>query len=332
MTSAIFLEADLKPTIIVGGRFELIKSTALLGSGEWLVAEADESDGSFHKLSPEIAIITNIDSDHLDHFKTFDNLQKSFKEFALRVPFYGITIICGDDAKVHTLFENFPKRTLFYGFDEKNDIILQGGNGQYELLRRDYKTGAKSKIGDFGLKVPGRHNALNATAAILAGMQAGVDFATCARGLQRYDGVDRRFHFKGEKNGIRVYDDYGHHPTEVRAVLQAFREKYPENRLVVFFQPHRYSRTQHCWHDFTTCFNQADELLITDIYAAGEIPIPGIHSEKLVGEIKHEKAEYFIRDLESSDKIRGRLLTGDIFITLGAGDGWKLGIEVLNKL
>lgn len=332
MTSAIFLEATLKPTIIVGGRFELIKSTALLGQGEWLIAEADESDGSFHKLSPELAIITNIDSDHLDHFKTFDNLQKSFQEFALRVPFYGITIICGDDLKVRALFENFPKRFLLYGFDESNDIVLQGEKGQYSLWRRDYKTGEKNKMGDFTLKVPGRHNALNATAAILAGIHAGVDFATCARGLQRYEGVDRRFHFKGEKKGIRIYDDYGHHPTEVRAVLQAFREKYPDNRLVVFFQPHRYSRTQHCWHDFTTCFNQADELLVTDIYSAGEVPIPGIHSEKLVEEIKHKKAEYFIRDLQASDKILGRLQSGDVFITLGAGDGWKLGLEVLNKL
>lgn len=332
MTSAIFLEAGLKPTIVVGGRFELIKSTALLGNGEWLVAEADESDGSFHKLSPEIAIITNIDSDHLDHFKTFDNLQKSFLEFALRVPFYGMNIICGDDPKVHALFENFPKRALFYGFDEKNDIILQGQQGKYQLLRRDYKTGAKTEIGEFRLKVPGRHNALNATAAILAGMHAGVDFSTCAQGLQRFEGVDRRFHFKGEKKGIRIYDDYGHHPTEVRAVLQAFREKYPQNRLVVFFQPHRYSRTQHCWHDFTTCFSQADELLVTDIYAAGEVAIPGVHSEKLVEEIKHEKAEYFVRDPQSSDKILDRLQSGDIFITLGAGDGWKLGLEVLNKL
>lgn len=332
MTSAIFLEADLKPTIVVGGRFELIKSTALLGSGEWLIAEADESDGSFHKLSPEIAIITNIDSDHLDHFKTFENLQKSFYDFALRVPFYGTNIICGDDPMVHVLFENFPKRAQFYGFDEKNDIILKGEQGRYTLFRRDYKTAEKVKLGDFHLKVPGRHNALNATAAILAGLAAGIDFATCAKGLQRFDGVDRRFHFKGEKKGIRVYDDYGHHPTEVRAVLQAFREKYPENRLVVFFQPHRYSRTQHCWHDFTTCFNQADTLLMTDIYPAGEAPIPGIHSEKLVEEMKHKNAEYFIRDPQSSTKIRERLQSGDVFITLGAGDGWKLGLEVLNKI
>ncbi|MBS1970119.1 MAG: UDP-N-acetylmuramate--L-alanine ligase [Bdellovibrionales bacterium] len=332
MTSAVFMEANLKPTIFVGGRFELIKSTALLGDGEWMVAEADESDGSFHKLSPEIAIITNIDSDHLDHFKTFENLQKSFYDFALRVPFYGATIICGDDPKVHALFENFPKRALFYGFEDKNDFILQGEQGKYSLFRRDYKTGEKTKMGDFGLKVPGRHNALNATAAILAGITAGVDFATCAKGLQRFEGVDRRFHFKGEKKGIRIYDDYGHHPTEVRAVLQAFREKYPDKRLVVYFQPHRYSRTQHCWHDFTTCFSQADQVLVTDIYPAGETPIPGINSEKLVEEMKHKQAEYFVRDTQSSDKILGRLQPGDVFITLGAGDGWKLGLEVLNKI
>lgn len=332
MVSAIFIEANLKPTIAVGGRFELIKSTALLGDGEWLLAEADESDGSFHKLSPEIAIITNIDSDHLDHFKTFDNVQKSFYEFALRVPFYGATIICGDDPTVHKIFENFPKRAIFYGFDPKNDVVLQGEQGKYTLLRNDPKTQQKTKMGDFELKVPGRHNALNATAAILAGMQAGVDFATCARGLQLFEGVDRRFHFKGEKKGIRVYDDYGHHPTEVRAVLQAFREKYPKNRLVVFFQPHRFSRTQNCWHDFTTCFAQADEILMTDIYPAGETPIPGINSQKLVEEMKHENAKYFVRDAQSSDKILKDLKTGDVFITLGAGDGWKLGLEVLNKI
>jgi UDP-N-acetylmuramate--alanine ligase len=330
MVSAIFLEADLKPTIFVGGRFELIKSTALLGTGEWLLAEADESDGSFHKLSPEIAIITNIDSDHLDHFKTFENLQKSFYDFAMRVPFYGICIVCGDDPLVHTIFENFPKRVLFYGFSDKNDVVLEGEQGKYTVYRKD--SGKKEKLGEFHLNVPGRHNALNALAGILAGMHAGVDFATCARGLKLFDGVDRRFHFKGEKKGIRVYDDYGHHPTEVRAVLQAFREKYPKNRLVVFFQPHRYTRTQHCWHEFTSCFAQADQILVTDIYAAGETPVPGIHSEKLVQDMKHDGAKYFVRDAHSADHISGLLKNGDVFITLGAGDGWKLGLEVLNKI
>ncbi|MBK9323959.1 MAG: UDP-N-acetylmuramate--L-alanine ligase [Bdellovibrionaceae bacterium] len=332
MTAAIFLEAKLKPTIAVGGRFELIKSTALLGDGEWLLAEADESDGSFHKLTPEIAIITNIDADHLDHFKTFENVQKSFYEFALRVPFYGLCIVCGDDPAIRKVFENFPKRVVFYGFNENNDVVLRGEQGRYALFRKDLKTQEKVKLGDYHLKVPGRHNALNATGAILAGLQAGIDFETCARGLQLFEGVDRRFHFKGERRGIRIYDDYGHHPTEVRAVLQAFREKYPKSRLIVYFQPHRFSRTQHCWHDFTTCFSQADEVLVTDIYPAGEAVIPGINSERLVQEMKHQNVKYFVRDSLASEKIVSGLNPGDVFITLGAGDGWKLGLEVLNKL
>lgn len=332
MTSAIFLEAQLSPTIVVGGRFELIKSTALLGTGEWLVAEADESDGSFHKLSPEIAIITNIDSDHLDHFKTFENLQRSFYDFALKVPFYGKVIACGDDPLVRQIFENFPKRILFYGFDEKNDLVLQGSQGEYTLYRNDKLMGTKHLMGQFKMNVPGRHNALNAVAAICAGIAAGIPFEQCVSGLLKYEGVDRRFHFKGEKRGVRVYDDYGHHPTEVLAVLQAFREKFPSNRLVVFFQPHRYSRTQHCWHDFTTAFMEADEVLLADIYPAGEAAIPGITSAKLAQEMKHENAHYFVRDEKASQNILSRLKEGDVFITLGAGDGWKLGLDVLAQL
>lgn len=332
MTAAIFLNAELSPTIVVGGRFEMIKSTAMLGTGEWLLAEADESDGSFHKLSPEIAIITNIDSDHLDHFKTFENLQKNFLDFALKVPFYGKVIACGDDPIIRQIFENFPKRILFYGFNEKNDLVVTGNNGSYSLYRSDKLLGTRHHVGDFKLQVPGRHNALNAVAGICAGVAAGIPFAKCAQGLARFEGVDRRFHFKGEKRGIKVYDDYGHHPTEVRAVLQAFREKYPDRRLVVFFQPHRYSRTQHCWHDFTTAFNEADQVLMTDIYAAGESVIPGINSEKLVHEMKHANAQYFIRDEQASQRVRDLLKEGDIFVTLGAGDGWKLGLEVLDVL
>ncbi|KHD89216.1 MAG: UDP-N-acetylmuramate--alanine ligase [Bdellovibrio sp. ArHS] len=332
MTSAIFLEANMSPTIVVGGRFELIKSTAMLGSGEWLVAEADESDGSFQKLSPEIAIITNVDSDHLDHYKTFENLQKSFYDFALKVPFYGKVIACGDDPVIRQIFENFPKRILFYGFDEKNDLVLSGQQGNYSLYRGDRLLGTRHLVGEFSLKVPGRHNALNATAGICAGLAAGIPFATCAKGLQRFEGVDRRFHFKGEKRGIKIYDDYGHHPTEVRAVLQAFREKYPGQRLVVFFQPHRYSRTQHCWHDFTTAFKEADAVLLADIYPAGEAPIPGISSEKLALDMKHANASYFLRDDKATQKVLGLLKEGDVFVTLGAGDGWKLGLDVLNQL
>ncbi|MEZ0393385.1 MAG: UDP-N-acetylmuramate--L-alanine ligase [Pseudobdellovibrionaceae bacterium] len=330
MAASIFLEAKANPTIVVGGRFDLIKSTALLGNGEWLVAEADESDGSFQKLTPEIAIITNIDSDHLDYFKSFENLQSSFVNFAHKVPFYGICIVCGDDPIVRQIFENFPKRILFYGFDSQNDLVIQGEKGKYELFENT-QTGRK-KLGDFELKVPGKHNALNAVAAVAAGLKAGFSFEDCKKGLLKFEGVDRRFHFKGEKKGILVYDDYGHHPTEVRAALQGFREKFPDRRLVVMFQPHRYSRTESCWHDFTTCFVQCDLLLLTDIYAAGEAPIAGITSEKLSSEVKHANCQYLPKNPELSTKIASQLKSGDVFITLGAGDGWKVGMEVLEKI
>lgn len=330
MTAAIFLHAKAQPTIVVGGRFDLIKSTALLGDGDWLIAEADESDGSFNKLSPEIAIVTNIDSDHMDYYKSFENLQKAFLNFAQKVPFYGLCVVCGDDPQVRALFEGFHKRVVFYGFDDANDMVVKGGNGKYELFENT-PTGRK-KLGDFEVKVPGQHNALNAVAAMTTGLKAGFSFEVCKEGLAKFEGVDRRFHFKGEKNKIRVYDDYGHHPTEVRATLQGFREKFPDRRVVVMFQPHRYSRTESCWHDFTTCFSQCDELILTDIYAAGETAIPGITSERLAAEVKHDHAVYLPKNAELGSLIAQKLKSGDVFVTLGAGDGWKVGQEVLELL
>jgi UDP-N-acetylmuramate--alanine ligase len=326
LISSIFLQADLSPTIFLGGRFELINSTALLGQGDWLIAEADESDGSFHKLSPEISVITNIDSDHLDHFKTFENLQKSFHDFALKIPFYGSIVVCGDDAIVRQVFQNFPKRILTYGFNEGNDYRIQGEKGRYDLYHQD------KKLGSFDLNVPGRHNALNACAAIIVALEAGISFENCQKGLRAYHGVDRRFQFKGEKKNIKVYDDYGHHPTEVKATLAAFREKFPDSRIVIYFQPHRYSRTQSCWYEFTQCFAQCDKLFLTDIYPAGESPIDGIHSDKLLTEIKLSDKTYLKKSPEMVQLILSELKSGDVFVTLGAGDGWKLGLEILEKI
>ncbi|PIS10685.1 MAG: UDP-N-acetylmuramate--L-alanine ligase [Bdellovibrio sp. CG10_big_fil_rev_8_21_14_0_10_47_8] len=330
MTAAIFLQAKARPTIVIGGRFDLIQSTALLGDGEWIVAEADESDGSFSKLSPEISVITNIDSDHLDYYKSFENLQKAFFKFAQKIPFYGICIVCGDDPQVREVFSSFPKRILFYGFDDKNDLVVKGQKGKYELFENT-QTGRK-KLGEFDLKVPGAHNALNAVAAIGAGLQAGFTFEACKQGLAQFEGVDRRFHFKGERNKIRIYDDYAHHPTEVRAALQGFREKFPDRRLVVLFQPHRFSRTQSCWHDFTACFSQCDQLFLTDVYPAGEAPIEGIDSQRLAKEIKHEHCIYLPKGPEIAQQIFSELKSGDVFVTLGAGDGWKIGTQVLEML
>ena len=332
LISSIFLEANQDPTIVVGGRFERIKSTALLGKGEWLIAEADESDGSFNKLSPEIAVITNIDSDHMDHYKTFENLKRAFFDFSHRVPFYGMVIACGDDLVVREVFENYHKRILFYGFNPKNDFVIAGQNGKYSVQRKEPFSEKLTSLGSFHLQMPGIHTALNATAAIAVAMAAGIDFETCAAGLNKFEGVDRRFQFKGEASKIKIYDDYGHHPTEVRATLQAFREKFPTSRLVVYFQPHRYSRTQHCWQDFKNCFTNCDVLFLGDIYAAGEQPIVGITSELLLEEMKHEQSFHSPKSESQIQIISDSLKTNDVFITLGAGDGWKLGLDVLNRI
>lgn len=332
LISAIFLEAKLNPTIVVGGRLDLIKSTAHLGDGEWLIAEADESDGSFNKLSPEIAVITNVDADHLDHYKSFENLQKAFAAFANKIPFYGLCVACGDDDILKNILNNFTKRVLFYGFSEENDYFLKGSHSKYQVYFNDKPAGKKQLLGEFQLQVPGKHNALNALAGIVVGMSQGLTFEVCSQGLYRFQGVDRRFHFKGEKNNVKVYDDYGHHPTEVRAVLEAFKEKYPNRRIVVYFQPHRFSRTQQCWHDFTTCFSLADLVLMADIYPAGEAPITGITSERLVKELKHSNSLYLPKDSDVLNRILSSLKPNDVFVTLGAGDGWKLGLKVLEAL
>lgn len=326
MVASIFLEAEASPTIVIGGRFERIQSTALLGQGEWLVAEADESDGSFAKLAPEIAIITNIDADHLDYYKSFDVLEKAFYDFALKIPFYGELIACGDDPSVRETFKNFPKRALFYGFNPNNDVVIRGEKGKYELTKHG------ERLGEITINVPGIHNALNGTAAVLAGLVAGIDFQVCARGLAHFNGVDRRFHFKGEARGVKVFDDYGHHPTEVRAVLQAFKEKYPDHKLTVLFQPHRFSRTQHCWSDFLNCFSLADEVLLLDIYPAGEMPIPEVNSPKLAEEIRHPHCRHFVRSTDSAKQLVETSQANQIILTLGAGDGWKFGLEILKLL
>lgn len=330
MAASIFLHANVSPTIVVGGRLDLIKSTALLGGGEWLIAEADESDGSFLRLSPEIAIITNIDSDHLDHYGTVAHLKKAFLDFALRVPFYGLAIVCGDDPAARETFKDYGKRILYYGFGPENDLRLEGEKGRYTVYRD------AEKLGEFTLQIPGKHNALNALAALAAGLEAGFSFATCADGLAAFDGVDRRFQFKGSRAGVDVYDDYGHHPTEVQAVLSAFKEKFPERRLVTVFQPHRFSRTQLCWEQFLTCFKGADRLFVCDVYAAGEDPIAGIDSQRLVKEIGDKmagtiKLDHLESGMDPLSVIKSEIKSGDILLTLGAGDIFKLGTRFLES-
>lgn len=331
LTASIFLHAQVKPTIVVGGRLDLIQSTALLGEGEWLIAEADESDGSFLRLSPEIVIVTNIDNDHLDHYGTVSQLKKAFCDFAMRIPFYGLAIVCGDDPAVRDTFSEYGKRILFYGFGKDNDVQMEGEKGCYRI----YRDGAK--LGQFQLQIAGRHNALNACAALLSGLEAGISFATCAEGLAKFAGVDRRFQRKGSVRDIEVYDDYGHHPTEVKAVLLAFREKMPERRIVTVFQPHRYSRTLLCWDQFASCFDETDHLFVCDIYPAGEDPIVNINSERLTSEIRKrhphpDGIEYLPNSADRLAKIISELKDGDVLVTLGAGDIYKLGMKFLEAV
>lgn len=330
LTASVFLHVKAQPTIVVGGRLDLIKSTALLGQGDWLIAEADESDGSFLRLSPEIVVVTNIDNDHLDYYGTLEQLQKAFYDFAMRIPFYGLAIVCGDDSFVRETFKNFGKRILTYGFNPENDLRLEGEKGVYRLWREG------NSLGEFRLQISGRHNALNAAAAIIAGMEAGFPFSACAEGIAAFAGVDRRFQFKGKSSGIDVYDDYGHHPTEVTAVLLAFREKFPGRRIVTVFQPHRYSRTLFCWDQFATCFVESDCLFVCDIYPAGEDPIANIHSERLVLEIqkkntKTAKIKYLANSVDRLKEIKGELKSGDVLVTLGAGDVYKIGMQFLES-
>jgi UDP-N-acetylmuramate--alanine ligase len=313
----------MDPTVVVGGRLDLIKSNAFLGKGEWLIAEADESDGSFRRLSPEVAIITNIDDDHLDFYKNYENIQKAFVEFAQLIPFYGFLVVYGDDIRNRKLFENFDKRVLFYGFHEANDFYITKNNQTFSVHN------GKEKLGEFTLHVPGDHNALNALSAFIVAYKCGIDVAKCIEGLQKFRGVDRRFQRLGEKNGIEVYDDYGHHPTEIRAVLRAFKDRYPHKKLHVAFQPHRYSRTQLCWNDFVTAFADADQVYITDIYAASEAPIAGITGEALAQAIKHSNCK-FIGSVDNVQTLISKSSAGSIFVTLGAGDITKQGRKFLN--
>lgn len=331
MVSSILIQKGMDPTIVVGGRLEWIQSTAQLGKGEWLVAEADESDGSFNRLSPEVIIITNIDNDHLDHYGSFKYLQMAFVDFASRIPFYGAVILCGDDLSTRDIFKGFGKRLLTYGFDETN---------QYQLLETSvagtwkvkHTTAAGEEFFEFQSPMPGKHNAKNSLAAILASHLTGLSLESAADAVSKFQGVDRRFQHKAKVRGIDFYDDYGHHPTEVSAVLQGFKEKFPNRKLITIFQPHRYSRTQLCWEDFTKAFDQTDQLYVMDIYPAGEAPIEGVTSVQLIKDMKHPDVHFFNRSEESIQTLTQALKEGDVLLTLGAGDVYKLNTQLSQKI
>ncbi len=334
MVAAVLAEADLDPTVVVGGKVHGLGSNAKLGAGEFLVAEADESDGSFLKLSPVIEVVTNIDLEHLDYYRDIEHIKDIFLEFINRLPFYGVAIVCFDNDHIAQLLPRIQKRIITYGLTEQAELqavkISSGaGISQFTVRHRD------QELGTIRLNRPGKHLIYNSLAAVCVGLELEIDFAVIARALENFQGVQRRLQVKGEAGGVLVVDDYGHHPTEIRATLDAVREGWPDRRVVVAFQPHRYSRTAGLFAEFTTAFRRADVLVLTDIYAAGEEPIEGVSSESLQEAIKQhgQRQIFFIPQLvQQPEKLMPLLQPGDLFLTLGAGNIVKAGEVLLEML
>lgn len=326
LTASIFDIAGLDPTVIIGGRLNVYGTNAHLGHGDYLIAEADESDGSFLCLLPIINVVTNVDEDHLDHYKSREAIDAAFVQFMNNVPFYGINVVCGDDPGVRALLPRVKRPVLTYGFAKDNHLrampLESGLTSRFEVWR------AGEKLGEVNLPQPGRHNILNALASIGAAMEADITFERCAEGLNGFGGVGRRFEFKGEKDGVTVVDDYGHHPAEIAATLATARQVFPGRRIVAAFQPHRFSRTQAHFGEFCKVFDGVDALLLTEIYAASEKPIPGVSGQSLaqgIRQISSTPVEYFQTLDAVAQALPGVLRQGDVLLTLGAGSITRLG-------
>jgi len=303
------------------------------------VAEADESDGSFLRLTPALAVITNVDREHLDHYGDFDHLRQAFVDFADRVPFYGAVIACADDAELRQLLPRFTRRVVTYGIDAAGsdlvgeDVRLEAFGARCRVVRHAHG-GSREALGEVHLRVPGRHNLLNALAAVAVGLELGLAFDRIAAALAQFQGAERRFQLLGEVDGTVIVDDYGHHPTEIAAVIAAARAD-ANRRLVIVFQPHRYSRTAQLWEQFATALAGADEVVLTDVYAAGEDPIPGVGVELIAEEMRTrgDVPVHVVRPLDALAGYVARLARpGDLVITLGAGSIGTVGERILHEL
>jgi UDP-N-acetylmuramate--alanine ligase len=332
MVATVLARGGLDPTIVVGGRLHALGSNARLGQGEFLVAEADESDGSFLRLAPAVTVITNIDREHLDHYKDLDEIQQAFVYFANRVPFYGVSVLCADDEGVRAILPRITKRTTLYGTlpsceVRAADIELQPHGSRFTVLA------GGERLGQVELALAGRHNVLNALAAVAVGLEVEVGFGHVAEALARFGGVGRRFETRGEAAGVRVVDDYGHHPTEIRATLAA--AKGLGGRVLVLFQPHRYTRTAKLAEEFGAAFEDAHRVWVTDVYPAGEAPIPGVSGRTIV-ERAHARGAQHVEYAPDPEPATAALAAaaepGDVVLTLGAGDVWRWGDAVLERL
>jgi UDP-N-acetylmuramate--alanine ligase len=340
MVAAVLAAGGLDPTVVVGGRVDAMGSNARLGKSQYLVAEADESDRSFLKLSPILSVVTNIDREHMDCYRNMRDVKKTFVEFMDRVPFYGMIVACNDDPLLRRLLPEVQRRTVTYGTKRGSDFLIKiptlAAKDEARVghpLNRFRVTYRKQDLGEFTLHVPGVHNILNATAAIAVGVGLDVSVDAIRAALDQFRGVDRRFQLRGQAAGVSVIDDYGHHPTEIKATLAAARQ-CGYRKVHVVFQPHRYTRTRDLMDDFTTAFADADSLFVLDIYAASESPIEGISAEALARAVseKSGRSAQYVNSFADAVESVSAAQDGDMILTLGAGSVSQLGPMILEKL
>ena len=338
LTAAIFDAAGLDPTVIIGGLLNAYRSNGHLGQGEYLIAESDESDGSFLCLFPIINVVTNVDYDHIDHYGTQDAIDDAFVAFMNKVPFYGMNVICADDPGVRRLIPRIKRPFVTYGFGRdcriRGEILECGAVNRFDVWLRG-RDGEKKLLSNVTLAQPGRHNILNALPATGVALQAGIAPEKCVEGLAAFSGVGRRFELKGEKNGVTVIDDYGHHPTEIQATIRTARQVFPGRRLVMVFQPHRFSRTQALFGEFCQTFGNVDKLYLTEIYPASESPIPGVNGVNLaLGIRQFSKTDVCYKPNfdEVVEALKTDLRPGDVLITQGAGSVTTVGPRVLENM
>jgi len=331
IVAAVLASGGLDPTVVIGGKLISAGTNAVLGKGDFIVAEADESDGSFLRYAPAIAVVTNIDREHLDFYPDLPAIQRVFLQFIDRVPFYGLAVLCLDNEPIQDLIPQIKKRTTTYGMSPQADfqirnVVFEGRRSRFSVYRHH------RKLGRFKLNLPGIHNVYNATASIAVAVELDIPVARIQSALKDLAGVQRRLEVKGEINGVIVVDDYGHHPTEIKMTLQAARECWPGRRMVVVFQPHRYTRTRALFDEFSRAFYQSDVLVVLPIYAASEDPIEGVTARALCEGIKshgHKQVTCVDGIPAAVAHLRPRLAPGDLLLTLGAGDVWKTGAEIL---
>jgi UDP-N-acetylmuramate--alanine ligase len=334
LVASVLAAGGLDPTVVIGGKLNSIGSNAVLGQGDYIVAEADESDGSFLKYSPAIAVVTNIDREHLDFYKDLDDIKNVFLSFIDRIPFYGLVVVCLDDEAVQDLIPKIRKRIITYGLSPQAD--LQARNiktkeltSRFEVLHRG------DPLGKITLGLPGEHNVRNALASVAIGLELGIEFNTIKAALEKAEGVQRRLEVKGDTRTMTIIDDYGHHPTEIKTTLAALSQGWPGRRKIVVFQPHRYSRTKALFDDFARSFYLADVLLVMPIYAASEQPIEGVDSRLLCDSIQaHGHKEVYFVDGKAAavDVLIDIASPADVVLTLGAGDVYRVGEMLLDSL